>query len=139
MSLTPCDPRCWEAEGQNCNCACGGRNHGCSKTLGQAGHRSELPKRMIKKDGLIWELQIIGSYFDYLYQNRSADNVFNVAKTELRQKQPDIELKIKQLTKNQRAWAEVQGWFKKQKENIPNGAVGDYIPSGLWKLISLTT
>jgi hypothetical protein len=28
VTATPCDARCYYAEGPDCNCSCGGRNHG---------------------------------------------------------------------------------------------------------------
>lgn len=130
-TLTPCTPTCWYAQEKNCNCICNGINHGIAIKNKLAGKQSELPKRMIKKDGMIWELQTIGSHFDQ-YEKTST---LNTEKHRIEQNEPNVYLKIKYLTKPQRKWAEVEKWKKDQREKIPDGAIGDYLPVALWKLI----
>ena len=140
-SLSGCDPRCWDAECIDCKCVCGGVNHGLGVKRGIAGSKSDSLKRVIKRAGLFWELQVIGSHFDWLYINRDDKNtIFKQFKDDILSKEPGIEIDIRSITKAQRDWPEVIEWSKRQREMLHGkGCVGDYMPMGMYKLIDPET
>lgn len=44
---TPCDGRCTNAKGQNCDCSCGGHNHGTGATMTVARDKGAVPRVLV--------------------------------------------------------------------------------------------
>lgn len=57
LSEITCGEGCWHAKELVCKCSCGGKNHGCLKTLDGV-----MPIRTAKLDGVMYELKAVGSY-----------------------------------------------------------------------------
>ncbi len=58
LTETTCGEACWKAREDVCRCSCGGKNHGCSKTV-----NGIKPDRTAKIDGFRYKLLAVGRRF----------------------------------------------------------------------------
>ncbi len=115
LTETTCGEACWKAREDVCRCSCGGKNHGCTKTVN--GITGFNPDRTAKIDGFRYKLLAVGRrYQDGL--SAQARNLNQVAGRKIgsytyspRDTEKGAPARVKSATKTQVAkWPELSAY-----------------------------